>query len=162
MKPVISVVVPAYNEEKLLPKCLDALKKQSFDRPYEIIVVDNNSTDKTAKIAKKAGVKVVSEKKKGISSARQKGIDVSQAEIIAQTDADSIPDKNWLKEIFSVLDSNSSIIGVSGPSYHNSNKPMFKYKLVNLIFNLLTFRIIPFLLGNAAFRGHNVAFRKKL
>ena len=65
-KPVISVIVPAYNEEKFLPQCLEALKNQSFNLPYEIIVVDNNSTDLTGEIARNAGVKVVLEKRKGV------------------------------------------------------------------------------------------------
>ena len=62
--PAISVVIPAFNEEKYLPACLEALKKQTF-KNYELIVVDNNSTDKTAQIAKKFGARVVKEKKQG-------------------------------------------------------------------------------------------------
>jgi glycosyltransferase involved in cell wall biosynthesis len=160
-KPFISIVVPAYNEEKLLPKCLEALKNQVFNQPYEIIVVDNDSSDETANIAGKAGVIVAFEKNKGIGNARQKGIDIARAEIIAQTDADSVPVKNWLSEIFSVMNSNKDIIGVSGPSYCVLQNGQLKLRLMDNIFNALAFRITPLITGNRAFRGHNVAFRRK-
>jgi len=59
---MISVIIPVFNEEKFLPRCLESLKNQKF-KDFEIIVVDNNSTDKTAEIAKKFNVILVSEKK---------------------------------------------------------------------------------------------------
>ena len=59
---MISVIIPVFNEEKFLPRCLESLKNQKF-KYFEIIVVDNNSTDKTAEIAKKFNVILVSEKK---------------------------------------------------------------------------------------------------
>lgn len=156
----ISVVVPAYNEEELLPKCLKSLKKQNFNLPYEIIVVNNNSTDSTARIATKAGVKVVLEKKQGISAARRKGTEVARAEIIAQTDADSVPNKNWLFEIYSVLSTRKDVIAVSGPSYNFGNGGKYTNKIRDIIFNIILFKIGPILIGNGTFRGHNVAYRK--
>jgi len=93
MRPIISIIVPAYNEEKYLPKCLWALTHQDFKLPYEIIVVDNNSADKTKKIAKKFGARVVFEKKKGLLKARDKGIKSARAELIAITDADTLVPK---------------------------------------------------------------------
>lgn len=94
----ISVVIPAYNEEKHLPLILKALKNQK-EKPNEIIVVDNNSTDKTPDIAKKFGCKVVKEKKQGLTFARNKGFETAKYEIIARTDADSIPPPDWIKNI---------------------------------------------------------------
>ncbi len=89
-KTLISVVVPAFNEEKFIGRCLEALKRQDFSEKYEIIVVDNNSTDKTAQIAKRMGVKVVSEKKQGDVFALRKGCSEAQGEIIAITDAETL------------------------------------------------------------------------
>lgn len=59
--PFFSVVIPAFNEEKFLPNCLKSLKEQDF-KDFEIIVVNNNSIDKTAKIAKEFGARVIFEK----------------------------------------------------------------------------------------------------
>jgi glycosyltransferase involved in cell wall biosynthesis len=65
----ISVVVPALNEEKYVGKCLSSLRAQSYPRElYEIIVVDNASTDRTAEIARGFGVKVVYESQRGETS----------------------------------------------------------------------------------------------
>lgn len=94
----ISIVVPAYNEEKFIKKCLKSLINQDLPAD-EIIVIDNNCTDKTAKIAKEFGVKVVTEKKQGLTHARNKGFNISKYEIIARCDADTIVPKDWTKKI---------------------------------------------------------------
>jgi glycosyltransferase involved in cell wall biosynthesis len=93
----ISIIVPAYNEQRLIKDCLDSLLHQSVDpEAYEVIVIviDNNSTDLTAKIAKSNGVRVERETKKGYVHAIRKGVEVSQGEIIAFTEADCrVPEK---------------------------------------------------------------------
>lgn len=94
----ISVVIPAYNEEKYLKQCLASLTKQD-EKPDEIIVIDNNSTDKTTAVAKKFGVKVVKELRQGISHARNRGFDEAKYEIIARCDADTIVPSSWIKRI---------------------------------------------------------------
>lgn len=112
---LISVIVPAYNEEKNIGQCLDALKKQDFSHSnYEIIVVDNASTDKTGGIAKKMGVNVVFEPKKGIVFAFKKGINVARGDIVAFTDADTIVNKNWLSKIYRAFQSSPSLVAVGG------------------------------------------------
>ena len=68
-----SVVVPAYNEAAYIGRALDSLQHQDFDGTYEIIVVDNNSTDSTADVAARYGVRVVSEPQQGVCAARQRG-----------------------------------------------------------------------------------------
>src|SRR5215470_14651193 len=65
----VSVVVPAYNEEELLPRCLSALRGQDYAGEIEIIVVDNASTDGTSRVASAYGVTVVAESKRGYCSA---------------------------------------------------------------------------------------------
>ena len=101
MKPTIaiSVVIPAYNEEQLLSKCLKSLTNQDFHLPFEIIVVDNNSRDKSNAIAQSFGVKVIKETNQGVVWARQKGLLQAQGEIIAQADADCYYPSNWLSLI---------------------------------------------------------------
>ena len=82
--PFISVVIPAYDEEKYLPRSLASLDSQTYPRPrFEVIVVDNASTDRTAEIARAHGARVVREERKGVGRARQSGAEAAQGEIIA-------------------------------------------------------------------------------
>lgn len=112
--PKISVIIPALNEEKLLPACIQSLKKQNFDQPYEIIVVDNNSDDRTAEIASSTGIKTVFEPHRGITWARQRGLEAARGEIIACVDADTIVAKDWLQKIYEALSKEDGVIAVSG------------------------------------------------
>lgn len=91
----ISVIIPAYNEEKALPATLKSIN--SLDRkPDEVIVIDGGSTDKTAEVAKKYGAKPVTVPHRGIGFARQKGVEAALGDIIAFTDADTIVPHDWL------------------------------------------------------------------
>lgn len=86
----ISVVIPAYNEERFLPATLSAVKiaLANSNLPSEIIVVDNNSTDRTAETAEAAGARVVSHEVRNISSVRNAGIREARYELILSIDAD--------------------------------------------------------------------------
>lgn len=112
--PVISVIVPALNEEQLLPECLRSLKNQQFDRPYEIIVVDNGSDDGTAEAAAREGVRVVVEPHHGVTWARQKGLETAAGSILAFVDADTTVADDWLAQIFDSLMKNPTWAAVSG------------------------------------------------
>lgn len=158
MKPVISVIVPAYNEEKYLPKCLQALTHQDFPLPYEIIVVDNNSTDKTKEIAKKFGVRVILELQKGVLFTRDKGIRSATSEIIAMTDADTRPAKNWLLEIYQEFKNNKNLIFLSGP-YTVYDGPLWNKIYVKFVFSLINFLSKFKIYFHSS--GCNRAFKKK-
>ncbi len=110
----ISVVIPAYNAEKTIIPCLESLVKQSF-LSQEIIVVDNNSTDKTFQLVKNFNKNIILllEMKKGPAAARNKGIKQATGEVIAFTDADCIADKDWIKNIVEAFN-NKDIVGVVG------------------------------------------------
>jgi cellulose synthase/poly-beta-1,6-N-acetylglucosamine synthase-like glycosyltransferase len=102
MLPKVSVVIPAYNEEKYIGDCLKSLRNQTIP-PDEIIVVDNNSTDNTAEIAKKFGAIVVGEKRQGVTYARNKGFESARNEIIARIDADCVAPHDWIEKIKKLL-----------------------------------------------------------
>ena len=94
----ISVVIPVYNDADFLRTCLRALAQQR--RPAdEIVVVDNNSTDASAAIARAAGVRLVTEPLQGIWPAAAAGYDAATGDIIARLDADSVPPADWLARI---------------------------------------------------------------
>src|SRR5258708_13450803 len=86
----LSLVIPAYNEERYLKACLEAVAQQTIS-PIEVIVVDNNSTDKTADIAQSYNfVRLVSEKKQGRGHARNKGFDLAIGDNIGRVEFDTV------------------------------------------------------------------------
>lgn len=109
----VSIVIPAYNEEKIIKKALDSVINQ-VEAAEEIIVVDNNSTDKTAEIAKKLGVKVVREEKQGMTPARNRGFNTAKYDIIARIDADVVVPPDWVKRIRKNFET-KRIDALSGP-----------------------------------------------
>ena len=137
---LVSVVVPAYNEDKYIVKTLQGIKaldRNDFD--VEIVVVDGNSTDKTVDVCKKSGVRVVLWKHGTIGEARQKGIDEARGEIIAMTDADSDVPKDWLVKHIEAL-KRESAVGSFGPYkvYDEDKKTLFSI-LINGRYAFLKF-----------------------
>lgn len=111
----VSVVIPVYNEEKYIKNCLDSLTKQ-VEKPDEIIVVDNNSTDKTIELVKKfKNIKIIKETIQGMTPARNAGFNQSKYEIIAKCDADSTLSADWIKNIKDDFSRDPSIAAVSMP-----------------------------------------------
>jgi len=96
----VSVVIPTFNEEKYLGKCLESIFNQDFEGKYEVIIGDSYSTDSTVKIAEDYGARVEFEKKKTISAGRNKAALSAKGKIIAFTDADSVASFNWLSEVY--------------------------------------------------------------
>lgn len=123
-KPKITVIVPAYNEEKYIKRCLDALLNQNINKNlYEVIVVDNASSDKTAEIVRKYPVKLIHEKRKGVAHARSAGTKVAQGEIIAFTDADCIVPKNWISNFLSKFEKDPKLDALGGVfAFYDGNK----------------------------------------
>jgi len=85
----ISVVIPAYNAERFLPRCLNSVFAQTLE-PAEVIVVDDGSTDHSAEIARKLGARVISRLNGGLSAARNTGVQNSSSEWVALLDADDM------------------------------------------------------------------------
>ncbi len=112
LNPLLSVVIPAYNEEKYLVKTLRSLRAQSFS-DFELIVVDNNSSDNTATIALQFGAKVIRQNKPGIAPSRQAGFEASRGKFIITTDADTIHYADWLSKIIERFD-REEVVAVGG------------------------------------------------
>ena len=101
----ISVVVPFYNEERYIEGCIKSLLAQNYpDEKYEIIMIDNNSTDRSVPIVKQyPRVRLLSEAEPGDFAARNRGIHAASGTIIAFTDADSAPSTEWLPNIATAM-----------------------------------------------------------
>lgn len=112
--PKVSVVIPAFNEEKFIGKTLESLQHQDYPGVFEIIVVDNASTDNTAAIAKQYGAKVVYQPIKGLQYTRQRGFEEATGEFIASTDADDLLPTNWLTRLATELLTHKEYVAVGG------------------------------------------------
>ncbi|MEW6144001.1 MAG: glycosyltransferase [Thermodesulfobacteriota bacterium] len=112
---IITVVVPFYNAEKYITGCIESLITQRFPAEnYEIIFVDNNSTDPSSDIVKRyPRIKLVSESRQSPYSARNKGIEEASGRIVAFTDPDCVAFPDWLAEIEKAL-SETEVLVVLG------------------------------------------------
>lgn len=115
---MVSVVIPAYNEEELIGKCLDSLVAQKTTEQFEVVLVDNNSTDNTSKIAEgyqgKLNLRIILEKEKGRGIARFVGFQQARGDIILSTDADTVVPPDWIEKVIHHLKS-SQAVAVAGP-----------------------------------------------
>lgn len=119
----VSVIIPVYNGEKTLRQCLSSVLNQEFNE-YEVIVVDNNSTDKTKEIIKDfeirdKGAKYLFEERIGRGAARNTGEIKAKGEIILMTDADCIVPRNWIKRMVEAIEGYDAIQGFEGPACDN-------------------------------------------
>lgn len=108
----VSIIIPAYNEEKYLAATIEAALNQSHP-DFEVIIVDNASTDRTAEIARSFPVKLVHEANQGTQWARERGRLEASGEILAYLDADCLPDKDWLARGVERFD--ERVVAVAGP-----------------------------------------------
>ena len=112
--PRISVVVCSCNGASTIRECCEGLLKLEYP-DYEVIVVDDGSTDRTAAIAGEFGFRVISTENRGLSNARNAGLEAATGEIVAYIDDDAYPDPHWLTYLaYTFL--NTSHAGVGGPN----------------------------------------------
>jgi glycosyltransferase involved in cell wall biosynthesis len=123
----ISIVIPAYNEQYHLGLCLEAIKHQTV-KPYQVIVVDNNSSDMTADIAKSYPfVKLLHERKQGIVFARNTGFNAARGSVIARIDADTIMPTAWVEHIQKIFSSGNVDAVTGSVFYYDSPFKNFNY-----------------------------------
>jgi glycosyltransferase involved in cell wall biosynthesis len=115
----LSVIVPFYNAEKYLEQCIQALLAQSYPASrYEVIMIDNNSTDGSpAIVGRYSRISLLRERKQGAYAARNRGVAASTGSIIAFTDADCSAFPEWLEQIVAALDSPEVLLVQGGRSY---------------------------------------------
>lgn len=157
-RPRFSVVVPALDEERYIGDCLQSLADQDFAGDIEIIVVDNNSSDATAVVARGFGATVVHEERPGVCWARQRGTALARGEFVVSTDADTTFAPDWLSRIDEVLTQHPSCVAVGGPcsftdatSFWARTYPTLLFGAVALVYRL-TGRVLYVTATNLAFR----------
>lgn len=160
MKPLVSVIVPTKNEEKLLSGCLKSLVNQQTNIPYEIIVVDTNSTDRTRQIAKQFKVKLILENRPGKARGVQTGALAAQGKYLAFTEADCRVNPHWIEAIYKNFKDNPKIVGlVSNYSFFDSN---WLYQLLLSAWHPTAIWGYRLIYGNHSTRGTNMAIRKDI
>lgn len=112
--PFVSFVIPTWNEDKNIARCLGSIFKQTYPRErFEVIVVDGESLDKTAEIARKTGARVINNPKRGAQIGKALGIRGSNGDFVALLDADNeIVQDDWLERFIGLLDSEPDVFGV--------------------------------------------------
>lgn len=163
----VSIVIAAYNEEQLLPRCLasiDRMREHLRDDPagqapsLEVIVVDNGSTDGTAAIASRPGVRLVRESRLGAVHAKAAGVRAARGELVAILDADSVCPRDWVSRIRARFAAEPTLVGLTGPARYTQGRfwaPAFIW------FWYAWWRIVAWFAGRAVYAiGTNVAFRR--
>lgn len=163
----ISVIIPARNEEENIGQLLQALQEQTYPSSlFEVIVVDDHSTDSTAKIVHQfPAVKLLQLKEDNINSYKKKAIDtgISTAigEWIVTTDADCLPSRNWLKTIAAFKEEKGSVF-IAAPVVFNCNSSVL------LVFQTLDFLVLQGITGAAVYKknmsmcnGANLSYERK-
>ncbi|MES1197710.1 MAG: glycosyltransferase [Chitinophagaceae bacterium] len=164
----ISVVIAARNEEENIGKLLRALQEQTYPKDlFEVIVVDDNSEDKTASVVKEfPGVKLLQLKGDAINSYKKKaietGIAAASGEWIVTTDADCMPAKEWLQTIASFQKEKHSIFIAAPVSLISSNQGLLS------IFQQLDFMVLQGITAASVYKnihsmcnGANLAYERK-
>lgn len=159
-QPLISVIIPAYNEEKYIGKCLDALQSQQTSVPFEIIVINNNSTDRTVDIAKSYPITLLQEKTKGSSASRNTGVKYAKADIIVCVDADCIVEADHIDKIALFFRKNPQVDVLAGPYVLYDAGFLLKWLTDWLNYYWWYFKIIKTVFGVQAFASGNFAIRK--
>ncbi|MBI2470712.1 MAG: glycosyltransferase [Planctomycetes bacterium] len=119
----VSIIVPAYNAQKTINQCIEALLTQNYPRgDYEVFVIDDGSTDGTANVVKTYPVKYIYQKNHGPATARNVGVNEAQGEIILFTDSDCVPSNNWIEEMVKPFE-DKEVVAVKG-AYKTKQKSM--------------------------------------
>ena len=154
----VSLYIPCYNAEKYIGECLDGVIKQIYPID-EILVIDDGSNDKTAKIASSYPVKIIRHNKnRGLAASRNTAFQNAQNEFVAALDSDCVPHPDWLEQLMKSFQ-NDDIVGVGGKLIErNTSSFADKWRSVHMIQHWGDYLINdpPFLYGN------NTVFEKEI
>lgn len=116
----VSVVIPVKNDAALLLRCLDALASQTV-ATAEVVVVDNGSTDDSARVAALYGAVIIDHPTGTIPAAAAAGLDAATGDILARLDADCVPPRDWVERIIAAMGDSDAITGgadfIDGPRW---------------------------------------------
>lgn len=118
--PTFSIIVPVYNVEKYIDRCLKSIVNQSYS-DYEIIVINDGSEDNSIEIAKKYPIKLINQKNSGLSAARNAGIKKATGKYLIFIDSDDFIEKDLLKNISKSLENSPDLIRFQAQTIDENN-----------------------------------------
>lgn len=138
MDNLISIIIPIYNTEKYLEKCVESVRGQSYQN-LEIILVDDGSTDNSGKLAddfaaKDKRIKVIHQKNAGQSAARNAGIRQAKGDFVSFVDSDDEIAPDFIKELLAVYN-NHTVLSVCGINYRNLKRQVADDVYINPLRN---------------------------
>lgn len=130
--PKFSIIVPVYNVEKYIKRCLDSIFNQSY-QDFEVIVVNDGTQDNSMQIVNNYNVKILNQVNSGLSVARNNGVRVAQGEYILFVDSDDYIEKDLLLEVSKMLDNDPEVIRVQMREVFDDNTPMIDYNEIGFL-----------------------------
>jgi cellulose synthase/poly-beta-1,6-N-acetylglucosamine synthase-like glycosyltransferase len=110
----VSVIIQVFNAQKIIDDCIQALLNQDYQDSYEIIAVDDGSTDHTVEVMSRHPIRVVTQKNAGPARARNHGASLAKGEFLLFTDSDCVVDPAWIRLMVAPLEQDATIAGVQG------------------------------------------------
>ncbi|MFH0896957.1 MAG: glycosyltransferase family 2 protein [Candidatus Bathyarchaeota archaeon] len=159
MLPRVSVVIPTWNEYPQIVRLLNSLKVQTL-LPWEIIVVDKDSTDGTGKYSERAGSRVIYDLG-SVAAARNVGVKACSGDIVAFTEGDIVLPHGWVETITSKFSEDQKLLAVAGPGYPYDSTGLSPNVVVEyLLYN--RFRAFMSRLRYFMCSGYNMAVRREV
>jgi glycosyltransferase involved in cell wall biosynthesis len=154
----VSFIIPAFNEESFITSCLASIRSLKGD-PYEILVVDNNSTDGTAVIAKALCDRVIRCSIQGIGAARNEGAKHAKGKFLAFIDADAQVSEEWLEAGLRTAERSGV---VTGWNYFRESNPILAVYFNSYSVVFFALQAVSALVGSSLVAGNNLLIRRDL
>jgi glycosyltransferase involved in cell wall biosynthesis len=166
MNKLISIIVPVYNNDIYLNKCIDSILKQTY-RNIEIILINDGSTDNSGKIceeyvAKDDSIKIIHQQNKGVSVARNNGLAIAKGEYIGFVDGDDYIKEDMFEYLLNLLEQNSADISMCNYYSFDDNKISVKNVFKKDLIVLSSNNALEMIFTSLAFSCWNKLFKRKL
>ena len=135
-EPLVSIIVPVYNAQEYLSKCIESILNQTM-KDYELILINDGSNDKSPKICdkyslKESRIKVIHKENEGVSIARNTGINISRGKYIVFADSDDYVDENWCCEMYKAIINNNRNMIMTGITIYNTRNNNYIINNLNI------------------------------
>ncbi len=134
-EPIVSVIITTYNEEANVVRCLDSISRNKSSYPFELVIIENNSTDQTRAALDALGVRYVNQPIQGSGPARQMGLEKAKGKYIVLGDSDCIYPKKWIQGMVNLLSTKGTSVVYGRYSFYSQadSQPRWKLGLYELL-----------------------------